>query len=745
MKRAQTSVEFLLVFSAMLVLILGVLFLTQNQASSINLVKAHGEGANAVNQILSAAKDVYSQGEGAKRKILVQIPQGYDPGNSYVRDRIINLRVVGSDHSAITEFDVRGTLPTSSGGHWIWAVSEGNRVRIGEAMLELDRNSIYLLMSSNSTESTSFSVTNIWVSPLDITASAEWDSIDVQMNGLPPSFSLEVDESNSITLDFTAGAIATGEYSGQISFVATDSEGTTETLYVPIVVEVVPYGSSIGTDIQGPLVTNMLQSPSPAIKMQPLAIFAEADDTSTGGSIIKNCQIDADNSNNWQNMLPVDGVYDQTVESVIFNYTSGFALGSHVIRARCTDSLDNVGPMAYYYFEVVESDTLGPIVIEMTHTEWPTTLSEISVGGIATDAYTGNSNLAGCNVKVDSGFWDTVTSADGVWNSPTENFTYTIGKLGVGYHTIYYQCIDELGNLGGIYTDSFGIVDVDLMIVLDRSGSMAWYVVNVTDSSTHSASSTGWSWVKSIDVTQKNGDLANLTTELRASTSGCTVYFNATIDGVTVATGSRTSTSYGSITNSIDVSSYDTPYTIDLWIKRSGSGCTAYNRLFALQQLPIKMQAVKDASKSFIDIAGNNIEAGLVSFSTSATTDKTMAMMSSANQVILKAAIDALAPYGSTCLECGLENAANELVSARARPDANKVIIFLTDGVGNVGDSVDGAVYCRERDITVYTIGFGNDVDDTELTNIALLTGGDYYYAPNVETLTAIFNSIGRN
>jgi secreted protein with Ig-like and vWFA domain len=73
------------------------------------------------------------------------------------------------------------------------------------------------------------------------------------------------------------------------------------------------------------------------------------------------------------------------------------------------------------------------------------------------------------------------------------------------------------------------------------------------------------------------------------------------------------------------------------------------------------------------------------------------------------------------------------------------VAILLTDGQGNVGDSVAGAVYCRDRNVTVYTIGFGDDVDETELTNIALLTHGEYYYAPNAETLDAIFQNIGRN
>jgi Mg-chelatase subunit ChlD len=152
------------------------------------------------------------------------------------------------------------------------------------------------------------------------------------------------------------------------------------------------------------------------------------------------------------------------------------------------------------------------------------------------------------------------------------------------------------------------------------------------------------------------------------------------------------------------------------------------------------------------------VQAGLVSFSTSATTNKNLTLMGPANQTALKSAINSLTASGSTCIECGLDNACDELNSSRVRPTASKVVVLLTDGVGNIckatgsctgtecmGCSVNGAVYCRNRNVTVYTIGFGNDVDDSELTNIALITGGDYYFAPNVATLQAIFQSIGRH
>jgi hypothetical protein len=173
------------------------------------------------------------------------------------------------------------------------------------------------------------------------------------------------------------------------------------------------------------------------------------------------------------------------------------------------------------------------------------------------------------------------------------------------------------------------------------------------------------------------GDLANLTTELRASASGCMVLFNATINGVTVATGNRTSTTYGTLTTEINLTGIQEPYNVALWIKRNATSCTAYNQGMGLQQKPTKLEATKASAKSFVQIAGNAIQAGLTYFSSTATLSKQLALMGSANQSALETAIDALTASGGTCIECGLTNAADELTSVRARSGANKVIILL--------------------------------------------------------------------
>jgi hypothetical protein len=466
-----------------------------------------------------------------------------------------------------------------------------------------------------------------------------------------------------------------------------------------------------------------------------------------------NCKLDIVDKNYSEMEISMSGSaighnYDLSVQSE----------GDHNYYVRCQDPTGNTmntSELINYSIDYEScgedngsgvEDVTGPIVIEMNHTSYPTTLSNISVGGIASDILTGNSSVQGCNLKIDSGDWIALSAKDGIWDSNYEPFEYNSGPLSVGHHDIYYQCTDEWGSIGSLYQDSFTVVDVDVMLVLDRSGSMADGIVEVSNSNSVYTYSSSWDLVKSLTIPQSSDDFADLSIEVRARSYGCTVYYEARINETAIASGSRTSTSYYTYVHSLNVSNYSVPYQVDLYLKKSGSGsCRVYNRLFSLSLPPVKMDAVKESSKTFLDIAGSNLLAGLVSYSSSATTDEVLAIMDPTNRLALDTAIDALNPSGGTCIECGLEDAADELVSVRAKENATKIAILLTDGQATYGNSIDGAVYARDRNVTVYTIGFGYDVDETELLNIALLTNGEYYFAPDTETLTTIFQSLGRS
>jgi uncharacterized protein YegL len=315
-------------------------------------------------------------------------------------------------------------------------------------------------------------------------------------------------------------------------------------------------------------------------------------------------------------------------------------------------------------------------------------------------------------------------------------------------HTIYARCQDSKGNLGGIYNDTFGISDGDIALVIDTSGSMAWPSMNQTSDAIVSTTSASFALLKNLTIDANITGLANLSVEIRSSGSSCMAYYEARIGNTTIASGSRASSTYAVMTTqNLNLSNYTVPFTISLYMRRNASSCTAYNQGMGLWQYPTKIDSVKSAGGTFVDITDNSSRMTLVSFATTATLRKQlMGLGSAANKTEMKNAINALTASGSTCLECGLDTAVTELISVRGRyPEAVRVAIFMTDGTDTVGsDPIAAAVYARQNNVKVYTIGYGSDADVTNLENIALLTNGKYYYAPDAATLLYIFQHIGQ-
>ena len=500
-------------------------------------------------------------------------------------------------------------------------------------------------------------------------------------------------------------------------------------------------------DILGPVVSMISATPSNATSSDNLSISALCNDTNRGGSYIKSAEGRIDGGP-LTAFSATDGAFTTSVTELVNHQFPPLPPGQHIVELRCTDSADNTGEFFYYYFNVSMADMLGPIVTYMSHSDpLPTTLAFITEIGTASETYTGNNNIVGCTAKIDSGDWFNATPTDGAFNSPNELFNFTVGQMKTGMHTIYARCTDSKGNVGGIYNDTFGVSAADIILIMDVSGSMADAVTNALNNTQVSTTSGTFTMVKTITVYGKNGDNANLSVEMYAGTSGCKVEYQAKIGSTVIAYGNRTSTSWGTLTTSLSLAAYEEPINIDLYIRKVyGSSCTVYNRNFALTQLPTKMFAAQGAANQFVDITDNSTLAGLVSYSTTASTVRTlMGMVSGANKTDLKNAINGLSPTLNTCIECGIDNAVNELITSRSRfPEAMRVAILMTDGQSNTGDSYTGASYARNHNVTVYTIGFGTGVNADELINIALVTGGTYYYAPDSDTLAYIYRHIGQ-
>lgn len=164
-----------------------------------------------------------------------------------------------------------------------------------------------------------------------------------------------------------------------------------------------------------------------------------------------------------------------------------------------------------------------------------------------------------------------------------------------------------------------------------------------------------------------------------------------------------------------------------------------------------KIADAKTAAKSFVDkLNGTHDQAGLVSFSTSASLDQTLLIMASANKTALKNKIDLLSANGNTNIGDAIAIASAELMSARGNPNAAKIQILLSDGnpnrplpaAGANQYAIDKAKLSCKSNINIYTISLGGDANRTLMKIIANLTHASEYYAPSSSDLQNIFNSI---
>ncbi len=108
----------------------------------------------------------------------------------------------------------------------------------------------------------------------------------------------------------------------------------------------------------------------------------------------------------------------------------------------------------------------------------------------------------------------------------------------------------------------------------------------------------------------------------------------------------------------------------------------------------------------------------------------------------LENAIGTMTADGLTSIDEGMYAANNELSSV----DGNSTMVIMTDGLDNAGyhSLLEEAHRAKENNTIIYTVGFGNDESEVDpvLAEVAEITGGEYYFAPNSSVLKDIFQGI---
>lgn len=202
----------------------------------------------------------------------------------------------------------------------------------------------------------------------------------------------------------------------------------------------------------GPIVTNVTNDPTIPTNQTPIIINATGDDSSTGGDVIDNCEIEYDESGVWDPMLPEDGAYDEITEDIYFD-VGLLPNGVHRFDLRCTDVEGYTGPEETHIITIGNGNNSGPIVENITHEpEIPTNLTTTNITAVGDDSGTGNDTIDNCQIQVDDqvggAVWSDMEPLDGSYDEVTEEIYFDLGILTSGEHTVRLRCIDSEGYIG---------------------------------------------------------------------------------------------------------------------------------------------------------------------------------------------------------------------------------------------------------------------------------------------------------
>jgi uncharacterized membrane protein len=102
---------------------------------------------------------------------------------------------------------------------------------------------------------------------------------------------------------------------------------------------------------------------------------------------------------------------------------------------------------------------------------------------------------------------------------------------------------------------------------------------------------------------------------------------------------------------------------------------------------------------------------------------------------LIKRLISGITPDGGTQIAPALTEAYHKVLPSRA---TYKHIVLLTDGISEEGDSFDLAREAAQHDVTISTVGLGQDVNRSYLEKVAAASGGRSYFLNDPQGLEQI-------
>jgi hypothetical protein len=169
-----------------------------------------------------------------------------------------------------------------------------------------------------------------------------------------------------------------------------------------------------------------------------------------------------------------------------------------------------------------------------------------------------------------------------------------------------------------------------------------------------------------------------------------------------------------------------------------------------------KLSPIKEANKELINLLleSKGSKIGLTAYNQIIIEPYSLNLTDNVNELENK--IDSWEAMGNTCICCGINDAVKKL-EEHSSDDKVKKIIIMSDGNPNVPcieqntgnpslDAVKAACDAKllfKENLTIYSVGFGEDANETTLLGVANCGGGKYFSAMNVSELIDVYTTIG--
>ena len=247
--RGQASAELISIMGISLLVVLIFSLLAAQAFTGIGLQQNYNEAYESVQALASAADAVHAQGEGATKIVTIKIPPNAVFGSSQtyigrpsgspdsVSSKEIAIRLDNNSVFSTSSVRLSGLLPSAPGQYRMKVTARAGYVSIYPHLIELDRNSLSIIMAQGESRTAIIKVNSAGSSPVPVNTNSSWSFPGINVSVSP--FLLNASVSGSpLTLVFNSSPDASGFHNFQLLLNATASGGTEEVVSLPISVNV---------------------------------------------------------------------------------------------------------------------------------------------------------------------------------------------------------------------------------------------------------------------------------------------------------------------------------------------------------------------------------------------------------------------------------------------------------------------------------------------------------------------------